>query len=205
MICLVAVIPTASVLSLIVAVTCTRGLSHDCRYTVLCPHEELLLFTYDHSSATDPHPSYQRLGLETKLVYDVQADQSARAPQSSPAMHSHGLTFARVTLGQRNEFANNAVFRARSVWKLHLVHLDRVAREARSVVQFVVEPDDTLDVHVNKVVNQVVWSDVSAHSGAPCISRVLRRRKGDDLLRNDPAQVAMSQHLLKLKAIKRGL
>ena len=127
----VAVIPVApSVWRARASISEIRGrssASHDLLNSVLCSDQELLLLADDHPRAAHSHPSNQRLRLESKLVHDVEANEGAGAAQTSPTVHSHSLSSARVTLSEGDEVTDDVVLGARTIRELHLVDLDRVA------------------------------------------------------------------------------
>ena len=135
-------------------------------------------------------------------MHDVQTDQRAGAAQTCATVHCHGLAAARVALSQRNEVANDVVLGARAVGEFHFVNLDGVASEAASVVETVIQPDDALHVHVEELVDEVIWACVVADSHVARVAWVLRRRERDDLIRNDPAEITLLQHRLELPAIE---
>ena len=53
------------------------------------------------------------------------------------------------------------------------MNLDRVTRKTNSVIKLFVEPNDTLDVHVEELIDQVIGSYVGtdARSGILCVLR----------------------------------
>ena len=94
------------------------------------------------------------------------------------------------------------VFWAGPVWKLHLVDSDAMPAEAACIVQLVIQADYSFDVHVQKLVYQVVRAHIVAHSSAASIGCFLWRGEGNDLIWHDPREVPMLEHALKLEAVE---
>ena len=85
---------------------------HKLTKSTFCPHQELLLLTYDHADSTESHPAYERLWFKTELMHYVKSNQCACASKTSSAVHCHSLIFANVLFGKIYESCYNVVFRA---------------------------------------------------------------------------------------------
>ena len=179
--------------------------AHDLSHSLLCSDQKLLLLPNNHPCPTDPHPSNQGFCLEAKLVHDVKSNEGSSAAKSCPAVDSDGLTSACVALGKSNKVSNYPIDWARSIRKLHFVHFYLMTTEAASIVQLVVKANDPFHVHVEELVNQIVRSRIVTHADASAIGRLLRGRKGNNLVWYNPAQISLSEHLLKLEAVEFAL
>ena len=171
---------------------------------VLSAHQKLLLFTDDHTSPADAHPGDQRPGIEAELVHDVETYQSAGSAEPSPAMHRDSLTSLGVAFGEGDEVANYVVVRAGAVGELHFVHFDAISRELARVVKFVVESDYALDVEVEEGIDQVSRAHTMTCTTPSGKGGIDWARKGDDLVRDNPAQIRRFQHILEFSRVKTG-
>lgn len=138
-------------------------------------------------------------------MHDVKSNEGSSAAKSCPAVDSDGLTSACVALGKSNKVSNYPIDWARSIRKLHFVHFYLMTTEAASIVKLVVKANDPFHVHVEELVNQIVRSRIVTHADASAIGRLLRGRKGNNLVWYNPAQISLSQHLLKLEAVEFAL
>ena len=85
------------------------------------------------------------------------------------------------------------------------MHFDTMTGELARVVKFVVESDYALDVQVEEGVDQVLRAHTMTCSTPSDVRGIDWARKGDDLVRDYPAQIRRFQHILKLSRVKIGL
>ena len=120
-------------------------------------------------------------------------------------MHCDSLASLGVTFGEGDKVANYVIVRAGAVRELHLMHFDTMTGELARVVKFVVESDYALDVQVEEGVDQVLRAHTMTCSTPSGVRWIDWARKGDDLVRDYPAQIRRFQHILELSRVKIGL
>lgn len=97
-------------------------------------------------------------------MHNIQADEGPGTAKTCFAVNSNSLITAYVAVSKRNKITDDSILWAGAIWILHFVNLDRVARKTRSIIKLFVEPDDSLDVHIQELIDQVIRSYISAET-----------------------------------------